>query len=376
MLLIMSLAASAVVGCQPIASPTASVAPSTPTASSTVPSSPPSTAVPTALATTNVSPAPNAARLAFSDTPIADSRSRFLFQAAGETRLRAVVWTDATTGVIPGETPSKATVWQSPDGTRYLLNGKIYDAGGRELGTLPWQDGSLPTWSRDGQFLCRAVPETPKTGAPMQLQTVVPGQQPRIVASGYGTYGDNAGYPVLACDAASDRVIVASFGQGLFAGHLWVFRLSTGALLHSEDLGANMAGSWLAASADGTLLAHSVRATNGAPPTTTVRTAESPTALQTLPNFEGHGFSGDGSLLIGVTGAANSVAIVDWKAARPIWSATGAPYGGYFPEPSGAHFVVGLGFIGGAEDKGDAYLISPDGASIALPSGSHVVLRY
>ena len=137
-----------------------------------------------------------------------------------------------------------------------------------------------------------------------------------------------------------------------------------------------MAGSWLVASADGTLLAHSVRATNGDPPTTTVRTAESPTALQTLPNFEAHGFSGDSSLLIGVTGGANSVAIVDWKAARPIWSATGAPYGGYFPEPGGAHFAVGLGFIGGTEDKGDVYLISPDGASIALPSGTHVVLRY
>jgi len=314
--------------------------------------------------------------LAFSDTLIADSRPRFLFQAAGETRLRAAVWTDATTGVLPGEAPSKATVWQSPDGTRYLLNGKIYGAGGRELGTLPWQDGSLPTWSRDGQFLCRALPETPQTGAPMQLQTVVPGQQPRTVARGYGTYGDNAGYPVLACDAASDRVIVASFGQGLFAGHLWVFRLSTGALLRSEALGANMAGSWLVASADGTLLAHSVFATNGDPPTTTVRTAESPTALQTLPNFEAHGFSGDGSLLVGVTGGANSVAIVEWRAARPIWSATGAPYGGYFPEPGGAHFAVGLGFMGGTEDKGDVYLVSPDGASIALPSGIHVVLRY
>jgi hypothetical protein len=277
---------------------------------------------------------------------------------------------------MPGEIPLKAIVWQSPDGRRYVLNGKIYAADGRELGTLPWQDGSLPTWSRDGEFLCRAMPETRQTGALMQLQTVVPGQPPRIVATGYGIYGDNASYPVLACDATSDRAIVASFGQGLFAGHLWVFRLSTGALIRSEDLGANVAGSWLAASADGTLLAHSVRRTNADPPTTTIRTAESPTALQTLPNFEGHGFSGDASLLIGVLGGANSVAIVDWKAARRIWSATGTPYGGYFPEPGGAHFAVGLGFVGGSEDKGDVYLVGPDGASVALPSGSRAVLRY
>jgi len=315
--------------------------------------------------------------LILSDAALAaDNRSRFLFQAAAENRLRGVAWTDAASGVFPGETPWKATVWQSPDGTRYVLNGKIYDVGGRELGTLPWQEGSLPTWSRDGQVLCRAVPETPQTGAPMQLQTVVPGQQPRIVARAYGTYSDNAGFPVLACDAASDRVIVASFGQGLFAGHLWVFRLSTGALLRSEDLGAKMAGSWLAASADGMLIAHSVRATNGDPATTIVRTAESPTALQTLPNFEAHGFSGDGSLLIGVTGGANSVAIVDWKAARRTWSATGTPYAGYFPEPGGAHFAVGLGFVGGSEDKGDVYIVNPDGTSITLPSGIHVVFRY
>jgi hypothetical protein len=305
-----------------------------------------------------------------------DNRPQLLFQTATESRLRSLRWGDATNGLLAGDVPLRATVWQSPNGNRYVLNGTIYDGAGRNLGTLPWQDKWLPTWSRDGQVLCRAVPETPQSGAPMQLQTVVPGQQPRIVATGYGIYHDNAGYAVLACDATSDRVIVASFGQGLFAGHLWVFRLSTGALLRSEDIGANLAGSWIVASADGTLLAHSVHATNASPPTTTVRTAEDPTALQTLPNFEAHGFSGDGSLLIGVTGGADSVAIVDWKAARQTWSATGTPYGGYFPEPDGARFAVGLGFVGGSEDKGDVYIVSPDGTSILLPSGVHVDFRY
>jgi hypothetical protein len=373
-LLVMSLAASAVLGCQPSASPSGT-APSSPTERSTP--SPSSTVAPTVVPTTQVSPPPSATRLALSDVPLAaDDRSQLLFQTATESRLRSLRWGDTTNGVLAGDAPLNATVWQSPDGKRYVLNGKIYDGDGRALGTLPWQDGSLPTWSRDGQFLCRAVPETPQTGATMQLQTVVPGQQPRIVATGYGIYGDNAGYPVLACDATSDRAIVASFGQGLFAGHLWVFRLSTGALLRSEDIGANLAGSWIVASADGTLLAHSVHATNADLPTTTVRRAEDPTALQTLPNFEAHGFSGDGSLLIGMTGGANSVAIVDWKAARPIWSATGTPYAGYFPEPGGAHFAVGLGFLGGSEDKGDVYLVSPNGTSIALPAGVHVVFRY
>lgn len=342
---------------------------------SAIPPSPSNSVSRTAAPTTNVSPAPSAARLTLSDArPVADNRSHFLFQAAGETRLRAVSWNDATNGVLPGEVPSKATFWPSPDGRRYVVNGKIYDADGRELGVFPWQDPSL-TWSRDGQFLCTAVPETRMTGAPMQLQIDFPGQQPRIVAAGYGIYSDNAGYPVLACDATSDRVVVASFGQGLFAGHLWVFRLSTGALIRSEDLGANLAGSWITASADGTLLAHATSATMSGPMTTIVRSAESPTALQTLSGFVARGFSGDGSLLVGVTGP-NSVALIEWKTARRVWSATGLPYGGYFPEPGGAHIAVGLGFVGGAEEKGDVYIVSPDGTSVALPSGVHVILRY
>lgn len=375
MFLRIALAAFALTGCQAVASPTPTVTASV-AAKTTVLSSPSSPAAPTAALTTNMSPPPSASRLAVTDARIAtDGRPRFLFQAAGENRLRAVVWSDMTNGVLAGDVPLRTTAWQSPDGKRYVSNGKIYDADGRELGMVPWQDPS--TWSRDGEFLCKAVPTIRQTGAPLQLQTVVPGQEPRIVATGFGTYSDNSGYPVLACDAASDRVIVASFGQGLFAGHLWVFRLSTGVLIRSEDLGANAVSSWLAASADGTLLAHSVRATNTSPTTTTIRAAESPTALQTLSDFEGHGFSGDGSLLLGLTGGTNTaVAIIDWKAARRIWLATGAPYGGYFPEPGGAHFAVGLGFIGGAEDKGDVYIIGPDGASIALPSGVRAAFRY
>ncbi|HEY8807361.1 MAG TPA: hypothetical protein VIN70_07230 [Candidatus Limnocylindria bacterium] len=376
--LILSVAAL-MVACGPLVSPNAP-SPSTLAERASLLPSPTVTAGPTSTPTptANVSPAPNAARLILSDaTLVADGRPHFLFQAAGEDRLRAVAWTGTTNGVLAGTAPPKATLRQSPDGARYVLNGKIYGFAGDLVGVLPWLDGSVPTWSRDGQFLCRALPVTPQTGSAMQLQTVVPGQQPRVVATGYGIYSDNAGYPVLACDAQTDRVIVASLGQGLFAGHLWVFRLSTGALLRSEDIGANVAGSWIAASADGTLLAHSVHATNADPPTTTIRTAESPTALQTLPNFEGHGFSGDGSLLLGVTGGSNSIAIIDWKAARRTWGSTGLAYGGFFPEPNGNHFAVGLGFVGGAEDKGDVYLVGPDGTSIEFPSGGyHAVFRY
>lgn len=64
------------------------------------------------------------------------------------------------------------------------------------------------------------------------------------------------------------------------------------------------------------------------------------------------------------------------QARGPERSRPQAGSSGYFPEPAGAHFAVGLGFVGGAEEKGDVYIVSPDGTSVALPSGIHVVFRY
>ena len=324
-----------------------------------------------------MSPPPALARLPLSDNAFAaNDRASLLVRRSGDERLRAVAFSDLTSGVLAGSARPDAALWQSPDGRQYILEAKIYDRDGRDLGALPWRDpkGSLPTWSGDGQLLCLALPETQRTGSAMQLQTAIPGQPARIIAAGYGTYSDNAVYPVLACDPTTDLVVVASLGQGLFAGRLWVFRLSTGELIRSETLGVNAAVSWLVASADGRLLAHSVRAEPTGPTTTTIRTVDSPTPIQTILDFEAHGFSGDGSLLIGIAGT-KTIAIVDRQTGRRIWSATGLPYGGYFPEPGGAHIAVGVGFVGPTND-GDVYIVGPDGTSVLLPAGLRVLLRY
>src|SRR5256885_365521 len=86
----------------------------------------------------------------------------------------------------------------------------------------------------------------------MRLETAVPGEPAKLIASGFMTYADNATYPVLACDESTDRVIVASFGQGVAPSRLVVFRLSTGAVIRSVDYAGML--SWVAASADGTML--------------------------------------------------------------------------------------------------------------------------
>src|SRR5258708_16858244 len=139
MLLVRSSAASVIVGCQPVASPSIAASPSGPTARPTLRPSPSSTVAPTVAPTTSVSPAPNAARLILSGAAlVADARSHLLFQAAGENRLRAVVGSDASTGVLSGDAPARATVWQAPDGRGDLFKGKSTDARRPAPVRLPW----------------------------------------------------------------------------------------------------------------------------------------------------------------------------------------------------------------------------------------------
>ena len=358
------------------------VAPSgSPTASAT-PLLSPTTAAPTA-ATLAVSPPP-AGRIALGDTPLAaDGRAIFLFQAPGEERLSGVVWGEMRGGTLAGRIPLRTTIRVSPDGARYFQSdgvapAAVFDRDGRRLGELPWTTLTFPSWARDGRYVCAVRPETPDNGSALRLETATAGQPARLVASGFGVWGNNASYPVLACDPASDRAVVASFGQGLFAGRFWVIRLSTGAVLHTEDIGSGNASSWLAATADGMHLAHSTRSDMLGLATTVIRTAESRNALQTIADFEARGFSDDGHFIVGGSGtrgpgSAATTAYVEWRPARRVWSAAG-PYAGYFPQPAGALMAIAVS-VPNAVDAREIYIVSPTGASVALASGSTAPLR-
>ena len=70
----------------------------------------------------------------------------------------------------------------------------------------------------------------------------------------------------------------------------------------------------------------------------------------------------------------DAAAVVEWKTGRRIWTAAGM-YGGYFPEASGKRLAVGMGFVGGSDQR-DVYLVQPDGSSYLLPAGVRVGLRY
>jgi hypothetical protein len=300
-----------------------------------------------------------------------------LFQLPSEGRLHGISFGGEVNGLLQvsvAQTSAGAGWMQSPYGAPFLVGSTAYDRDGKELGTVPWPTTATKTWSSEGRFLCAAVPERAATGAQMRLERASIGQPAKVIATGFATFSDNAGYPVLACDEGTDRAIVAVFGQGIAPGRLWVFRLSTGAMIRSVDYSAmSTSGGWVAASADGTLLVETVRAGGaGGQWKATIRSTDDGAQLGTVDGFVVQGFSGDKSLVVGAN--ETSVAVMDWKTGRKVWSTSGT-YGGFLPEPAGQRLAVGIGFVGGSDQR-DVYLVSPSGSTVLLPERVRVSLRY
>ena len=288
----------------------------------------------------------------------------FLFQVIGDDRLRAVSWDGARNGVVGARISVPWT--QSPDGSRYATGGTVYEADGRAVGAVPWGAESF-RWQPDGRALCAAVPLTRETASAMTLATAVPGGPVHVVASGFTPFSDNAGYPVLACDPKSDRAIVGQFGQGLYAGRMFVFRLSTGELIRSADLGQGLpATSWVAASTDGALTAESRSTTMTGVSTTVVRRADDGAALATIEGLEARGFSGDGKMLYGFAGdGRRRLEVLEWKTKRVVWVADGYQYNAFHAEPAGSIVAVPTGFDAPLTQV-QLYLVLPDGTSKIL----------
>jgi hypothetical protein len=273
-------------------------------------------------------------------------------------------------GILPVQVPADAAWSQSPYGATFRIGSTITARDGPVLAVTPWPAKITPAWSLQGTTLCAAVPERDATGAAMRLESFKFEQPVRVVASGFTTYSDNASYPVFACDTGSDRAIVAQVGQGVAPTKAWIFRLSTGALVRSVDYSGT---GWVAASADGTMLAESGRE-GGAAGTwkSTIRSADDGAQLGMVDGFVVRGFSWDKALVVATN--ETSAAIIDWKTGRKIWSVSG-PYGGYLAEPGGQRFAIGIGFVGGSDQR-DVYLVQPDGSAPLLPARVRVGLRH
>jgi hypothetical protein len=342
------------VACAPVAtSPT-------PTAAPPATASPVSTVPVASSATTSPSATAAHPRLTLSNAgPPAVAGKWFLFTLPGDTRLRAISFDGQANGLLSIQAGPTVPWQQAPYGVPVAIGTSAYGFD-QPLGSVPWPADRF-TWSNDGRLACAVSPEARAAGSTLRLETAAVGQPARRVVSGFGSYSDNAGYYALACDEATDRVVVAAFGQGLYAGALWVFKLSTGALVRDASYGTGPVGHWLAVSPDATLLADAELATAGARWMTTIRSTDDGKALATLENFWVRGFSGDNALVVG---EGNGVAVLDWKTGQRTWSVNGS-YGGHRAEPAGNRFAVGVGFISG-QDQRDVYLVG-GGDAILLP---------
>jgi hypothetical protein len=299
----------------------------------------------------------------------ADTRAFLLFKLPADARLRGISWDGAINGLF--STSGSFGLWsgQSPDGRYVIIDGQLYDRHGQPLGPLPWPGkGEVPTWSADGKLICDAVPTASSSGSPMRLQVANPGKAARTVATGFTIYSDNASYPVLACDPSHDRAIVAFSPQGVAPAHLWVLRLSTGAVTRSLDTRG-----WATVSSDGSMLALSSANATGTW-RTVIERIDDGSVLGTSDDFAGHGFSADGALLVGTSGAGTTV-LQNWRTGRRLWQSSNGPYGGYRAEPSGSHMAIGLGFVGGSS-QADVYIVASDGSSVLLPEQVQVALEY
>src|SRR4051812_22532758 len=332
----------------------------TPPATASVTSAPPTSSVPgtsatptaSAAAPATIAPSPSVARLAMSDAPMPEVVGSYvMFQMPGETKLRATSFGADVNGVLAAELQTDAAWQQDPYGHKYIVGTAIFDQTGKSLGTVPWP-AERRTWPPDANLLCGVTPHTNAAGSALRLETIAIGGAVRTAVNAFGSYSDNAGYRVLACTQDSDRAIVATFGQGLYASRLWVFQLSSGAMVRTVDYGSSDAGRWVAASADGTLIAESVQATTGGSWKATVRRADDGATVATLDDVVVQGFSGDNELV--VTSSTNTAAVIDWKTNRRVWSAAGT-YGGFLAEPANRALAVGLGFVGGSDQR-DVYL--------------------
>jgi len=338
-------------------------APSPSATASTASASPSPTLAPTA---TSVPASPSASgepRIALSNAPLPEVAGKWvLFQMLGEARLRAIAFDGQANGAVGIDAPTPAFS-QSPYGIPVVVGMTAHGRSG-PLGTVPWPELRF-TWSNDGRFLCAVTAEPRQTGAPLRLETAFIGQPKKLIATGFGTYSDNAGYPVLACDEQNDLAIVAANGQGLFTGQVWVFRLSTGALLRTypaPSLNA-VVDRWVVASPDATLLAESVTGPPDSGTHVVIRRAVDGTELASFDGFKVRGFSGDGQLV--VAQGNGTVGVIDWATNRTLWSRPGQ-FGGHVVEPAGRRLAVGIGFVSGTQR--DLYLVDGDRSSMLLPT--------
>jgi Big-like domain-containing protein len=287
----------------------------------------------------------------------------------GGGRLIAVDW-QGTDGV--GQLMLTAAL-QSPDGSLLWYRSppappgvapRVFDRTGAAAGTLPGDP--IAIWADDSQHVCRIAAgygSTPSlyVQTPSSLgQSVMPLQ---------------SGGWVAACSWANGRAVVVLHPNYLITG-IEVIQLVDHKVLYQQ--GYPNPPAWLAASRDG-LYAAEVYGWPGSNTSsnagmTMIRDLTTGQVVARLPNFDAHGFSWDGSLVVGVVGgqsAATEIQVVEWRTQRIVWR---LPYPGditsvpgvdlrVLPRPNANDVALAFPYSVGTGSAWDLYVVHPDGSA-------------
>jgi len=288
----------------------------------------------------------------------------------GGGRLIAVDW-QGTDGVgqlmlTPAlQSPDGSLLWyRNPPAPPSGSATPVFDRTGTRVGTLP-QD-PLAIWADDSQHVCR-VTGTSASDVALSVQAIGGAPQPVVrLPSG--------GWPA-ACSWAAGRAVVVLHPNYTITG-IEVVQLVDHTVLYQQPYPNPPA--WLSASRDG-LYAAEVYGWPGSNTSTIagmtmIRDLRTGQVVTRLPNFDAHGFSADGSLVVGVVGGQSTVTeiqVVEWRTQRIVWR---LPYPGditsvpsvdlrVLPRPNQNDIALAFPYNVATETLWDLYVVHPDGSA-------------
>jgi hypothetical protein len=285
--------------------------------------------------------------------------------------LYAASWTGALYKVPTIDFAPGSLAVQSPDGSRLAIGDRVYDTTSGANTQLPF-DGNTAyvsvTWADDSRHVCLTRP-LPGEGSASEVSFALPGSPTRVLGK-FGSHGQQVpGATILACSAASNRVIVANLGGLNDTSDVWVLDTATGAIGYHRSYATTTKtngniGVFVVASPNGQYLAETDAATGSA----TIRRITDDSVVARLSGMEVHGFSWHGDLVLAAPRAPDfsivnssmiDPVVIDWRTSTTLWhSPAGAGFGGRLAaQPGGKAIALDLW----AGHHYGIWVVGPDG---------------
>ncbi|HKV29596.1 MAG TPA: Ig-like domain-containing protein [Candidatus Dormibacteraeota bacterium] len=286
-------------------------------------------------------------------------------------------------GTVVGKLNPSGGINQSPDGSRLDMAGVGYaDQAGQPVAAVRLNNKGGPGWSDDSRHFClvgTASGAVPAGNYEPAWLFAGPIEGPLRRVAQFGQFGGQVGAGPIACSFQNDRaVVVQTVIMG--ASDVWVFKLSTGALLYHRQY-SNQQTPFIRASHDGQYLAEqTAAASNGAGPqgfgATVIRRVSDGHEVARLDNQTVVAFSWDGSRVVTMpaigTSAPNEARLVDWQSGKVLWRLPGPTTAGTavyaLPHPNGADLVVGIG-PQSADGIDELWLVDANGTARRIAKG-------